>query len=83
MKFERSDDESDGKYDTTKSTNVKYGDNDGNVQVAKTDVETVNLNGDDAQKGFMYQIDKEDITAKLFDISALPEGTILYYISPE
>ena len=54
MKFERSDDESDGKYDTTKSTNVKYGDNDGNVQVAKTDVETVNLNGDDAQKGFMY-----------------------------
>ena len=57
--------------------------NDCSGQIAKTDIETVNITGDDAQKGFMYQIEKEDITAKLFDISSLPDGTSLYYISSE
>ena len=44
--FEISDDESHTKYDSTKKTNIKEGGNYGNVQVSNTDVETVDLPGD-------------------------------------
>ena len=50
--------------------------------MAKPDVETVDLPWDDAPKGFVSNIGEEDITPEFFDVSELPEGTIIYYISP-
>ena len=38
------------------------------------------LPGDVAPQGFAYKSDKEDITPKLFDMTALPEGSSIYYI---
>ena len=49
----------------------------------KPDVETVDIPGYDALQGFVSYIYKEDVMHKLFDISVLPEGTIIYYIYPE
>ena len=49
----------------------------------KPDVETVDLPGDDTPQGFVSYSDEEDITPKLFDMSSLPEGKSIYYISPE
>ena len=46
-------------------------------------VETVDLPGYDSPQGFMSYSDEEDVMPKLFDISALPEGTIIYNISLE
>ena len=51
--FEISDNESDTKDDRTNNTNIKEGGNDGNGQVEKPDVETVDLPGDDAPQGFV------------------------------
>ena len=49
---------SDGKIDTkdgrTKNTNIKKYGNYGNCQVAKTDVETVDITEDDSPQGFLY-----------------------------
>ena len=47
------------------------------------DVVTVDLPGDDAPQGFVSYSDEEEVTPELFDMSALPEGTIIYYILPE
>ena len=53
MQFESSDDENDKNYDKTTNTNIKQGGNDGNVQVAEPDVETVDNNRDDAPQVFL------------------------------
>ena len=57
--------------------------NDGNGQVANTDVETVDFTGYVVTKGFSSKRDKEGVIPKFFDISILSEGNSLYYSSPE
>ena len=83
MQVESNDDDSDTKIYTTTNTNIHEGGNGGNAQVADTDVETVDIPGDDVPKLFVSWSYEEVITSKLFDISALPEETSIYYISPE
>ena len=51
--FERSDDKSDTKDNSTTNTNIKEGGNDGNGQVANPYVETIDLTWDDAPQGFL------------------------------
>ena len=51
--------------------------------MSKPDVETVDINGDNAPQGFVSYSVKEDITTKFFDMSALPEVKSIHYISPE
>ena len=83
MKIGSSDDEIDTKDYRTTNTIIKEGGNDGNVQVTDPDVEIVVIPGDDELQGFVSQSDKEDVMPKIFDILSLPEGTSMYYISPE
>ena len=60
---------SDTKHDRNNNINIKEGGNDGNGQVDKPDVETVDITGDDVPQGFVYYSDEEGVTSKLFDIS--------------
>ena len=83
MQFEGSADKSDIKDDSTKNTNIKEGSNDDNEQVSETDVETVDISGDDALQAFVSQIEQEGVMPELFGISALPEGASIFYISSE
>ena len=83
VQFESSDDESDTEDDRTINTNIKEGGNGGNGKVAKPDVKTVDLTGGVVPQGFASESDKEDVPPELFDMSALPEGASIYYISPE
>ena len=46
-------------------------------------VETVNIPENVATQGFVYKSDREDNTPKFIDMSALPEGASIYYISSE
>ena len=48
MQFESSDDNSDTKEDIAPNTNIKEVGNDGNGQVAESDVETFDIPGNDA-----------------------------------
>ena len=82
-RFESSASKSDTKDDGTKNTNIKKGGNYGNGQLSKIDVETVDISGDDASQGFLSYSNKEEVTPKLFDMSALPEVTSIYYIYSE
>ena len=43
----------------------------------KPGVDTVDIFGGDAQQNFVPYIDEEGIIPKLFDMSELPEGTII------
>ena len=81
--FERSDGKIDTKNGRTKNTNSKKSGNDGNGKVAKPDAETVYFPGDDSLQGFLSWSDEENFMPELFDMSELPEGTSIYYISPE
>ena len=47
------------------------------------DVETVDLPGGVAPQGFSSESDEEGVMPKFFDMSALTEGKIIYYTSPE
>ena len=58
MIFESSDDESDTKDDKTTNNNIKEGGNAGNGQVAKPDVETVDIPGDNTLQGFVSYSEK-------------------------
>ena len=73
----------DTKDDRTTNTNIKYGDNSGNGQVYNPYGETVDLPGGDAPQFSVSYIEYEEVTPKLLDLSALPEGTSIYYIFPE
>ena len=53
VQFKSSDGKSDTKYDRTINTNIKEVDNDCNGQVAKSNMETVDLPGDYAPQGFL------------------------------
>ena len=77
------EEEEDTKYDMNKNTNIKEGGNYGHGKVAKPDVETVDITGDDAPQVFVSYSYKEEVTPKFFDMSSLTEGTSIYYISPE
>ena len=62
VQFESRDDGSDTKDDRTTNTNIKEGGNYGNGQVAGPDVETTDLQEEDALQGFVSYGDEEDIT---------------------
>ena len=68
---------SDTKGDSITNTNIKESGNDGNGKVDKPGVDTVDIFGGDAQQNFVPYIDEEGIIPKLFDMSELPEGTII------
>ena len=51
--------------------------------MAKPDAETVYFPGDDSLQGFLSWSYEENFMPELFDMSELPEGTSIYYISPE
>ena len=70
--LEISDENSDAEDDRTKNTTIEEGGNYGNGKVADPDVETVDLTGYVAPRGFAFEIDEEDGTPKFFDMSVLP-----------
>ena len=77
------EEEEDTKYDMNKNTNIKEGGNYGHGKVAKPDVETVDITGDDSPQGFVSYSGKKYINPKFYDMSALLEGTSIHYVSPE
>ena len=51
--------------------------------MAEPDVETVDLPGYVSTQVSASESDKENVTPKLFEMSALPEGSSIYYIFTE
>ena len=79
VQFESSDGKSDAKDDSTKNTNIKEGGNYYNGQVAKPDVGTGHIPWDDVPQLFLSYSEEEEVTPAFLYVSALPEGTNIYY----